>query len=120
MNSLVSTEIVIIKPTLVLDIVVVGSAGIFEVRVLVTESCYDSYCQIRTRGIVSQGRWNRRRAHYIWCHNEDEDERNRDNHREDDRKGKTTVMIVDSKRYVWEWKGITISNTWSPFYQNLS
>ena len=56
MNSLVSTEIVIIKPTLVLDIVVVGSAGIFEVRVLVTESCYDSYCQIRTRGIFSQGR----------------------------------------------------------------
>ena len=41
-NSLVSTEIVVIKPTLILDIVVVGSAGIFEVRVVVTESCYDN------------------------------------------------------------------------------
>ena len=67
MNSLVFTEvkIIAIKPTLVLDAVVVGSALILELRMIVTESCCDSYCQIRTRGIVSQGRWNRRRAHYI-------------------------------------------------------
>ena len=61
MNSPVSieVEIMVIKPTLVLDIVVVldvvvvGSAVILKVQMLVTESCCDRYCQIGTRGIVN-------------------------------------------------------------------
>ena len=44
MKSLVSTEVKIIsiKPTLVLDLVVVHSTLILEISVLVTESCCDN------------------------------------------------------------------------------